>query len=314
MRDAAVHVIVTMPDGEGTQVARLLAAALPGARVDDARCATTAPEADYVVTGHRDAKVFEAQHALKAIFALGAGVGHLLTLPNLPPRVPLIRLEDAGMAAQMARYVLAAALRFAQRLDVYARQQRERQWRQLDPRSPATIKAGVLGMGVIGTQIAQALAAQGFRVRGHARTRKVVAGIECCAGGGELDAFLTGLDLLVAIVPLTPATTGMLDRRALALCADGAHVINIGRGALVVDDDLLALLDEGKLSGATLDVFRDEPLPADHPYWTCPGVAVTPHVAGVTLEPEAIAQIAAKIDRIERGLPVTGVVDRTRGY
>ena len=118
----------------------------------------------------------------------------------------------------------------------------------------------------------------------------------------------------VAVVPLTPATHGMLNRRALAKLADGAHVVNIGRGALVNDADLLALLDEGKLGGATLDVFDPEPLPPSHPYWTRSDVTLTPHVSGTTLPDIAVAQIAAKVRRLEQGLPVTGVVDRMRGY
>jgi glyoxylate/hydroxypyruvate reductase A len=214
----------------------------------------------------------------------------------------------------MVRYVVAAALRVAGRFDVYARQQQRRVWEQHAPRPPGAMTAGVLGLGMIGAAIAQALAAQGFRVRGHARTPKTLDGVDCHAGDAGLHAFLAGLDLLVAVVPLTPATRGMLNRRTLALLAAGAHLINVGRGAIVRDADLLALLDEGKLSGATLDVFDREPLPVEHPYWSRPDVTVTPHISGTTLAHEAVAQIAAKIRRLEQGLPVTGVVDRERGY
>jgi glyoxylate/hydroxypyruvate reductase A len=237
-----------------------------------------------------------------------------LSLPNLPRDVPLIRLEDAGMADQMIRYVLAATLRFAQRLDVYARQQRDGAWRQLAPRAPQEVEVGVLGLGVIGSAIAQALAGQGFAVRGFSRTRKAVGGVRCICGDAGLDEFLSGLDVLVSILPLTAQNVGILDRRALSLLRDGAHLINIGRGAHLVEADLLALLDAGKLSGATLDVFRDEPLPAGHPFWARPEIAITPHISGVTLPDRAVAQIADKIQRLERGLPVSGVVDRERGY
>jgi len=309
---APLRIAVSMDTDETAEVVARFSAELPGADVQDGRDAP--PGADYVVVGARDELLFERQRAMKAVFGFGAGVNGILALPGLPPHVPLIRLEDAGMAAQMVRYVLATALRVLGRLDVYARQQRARQWRRHPPRAPAEMAVGVLGLGVIGTAIARALVAQGFAVRGHAQTRKVEDRVACHAGAAEFDAFLSGLDLLTVVVPLTPHTRGIVDARALALLADGAHVVNIGRGPLVVDADLIAALDAGKLGGATLDVFAEEPLPPEHPFWSRDDVAVTPHVSGTTLPAEAIAQIAAKIRRLEQNLPVSGVVERIRGY
>jgi glyoxylate/hydroxypyruvate reductase A len=248
------------------------------------------------------------------MFTVSAGVGHALRMPGVPCAVPLVRVEDAGMAPQMVRYVLAAALRVALGLDRYARQQRDAAWARHMPRDVATIRAGVLGLGVIGSAIARALAAQGFAVRGYARRRVRLDGVDCFDESAGLPAFLAGLDLLVSVVPATPATDGILNAAALAHLADGAHLVNIGRGSALVEADLLALLDAGKLAGATLDVFRDEPLPADHPFWRRPDIVVTPHVAGMTLPAETVAQIAAKIARLERGEAVTGVVDHERGY
>jgi glyoxylate/hydroxypyruvate reductase len=272
------------------------------------------PPADYVVTGYRNATLFDRERSMKAIFTFSAGVAHVLALPNLPRDVPIIRLEDAGMGEQMMRYVLAATLRFAQRFDAYAKQQREGIWRAEKPKAPREFRIGVMGVGVIGSAIASALVPFGFGVRGFARERKSIEGVECYAGSAALDEFLSGLDVLVATMPVTRETTGILNRATLSRLAPGAHVVNIGRGALLVDTDLLALIDEGHLSGATLDVFDEEPLRRDHPYWRRAEIAVTPHVAGVTLPDQAVAQIAAKIRRLERGLPVTGVVDRERGY
>lgn len=307
-----MRLAVSVNGDNSAHVMRMFAAALPDVEVVDA--VTAGGDFDYVVAGVRDERLFASRRLPKAVFSFGAGVNAVLAIPNLPVDVPLIRLEDAGMAAQMIRYVLAAALRFAGHFDVYAKQQREHLWRAYDPRPPESMVAGVLGVGVIGGKIAQALATQGFRVRGHARNPKTLAGVDCYAGDAGLDAFLDGLDLLVAVVPLTAATRGMLDRRTLAKLAEGAHLINVGRGALVNDADLIALLDEGHLSGATLDVFDVEPLPPSHPYWSRSDVTLTPHVSGVTLPDMAVAQIAAKVRRLEQGLPVTGVVDRTRGY
>ncbi|MEO5764637.1 MAG: glyoxylate/hydroxypyruvate reductase A [Casimicrobiaceae bacterium] len=310
--EPSIRVAVVVEPQDSPRVLSLFAAALPEARIVDAR--TDGAVADYVVAGFRDDTLFERQRAMKAVFAFGAGVNGVLALPGLPASVPVIRLEDAGMAAQMVRYVLATVLRVAGGFDVYAAQQRDGVWRQHAVRPSSSIHVGVLGIGVIGGAIARSLAAQGFRVRGHARSRRTLDGVDCRAGDAGLDAFLDGLDILVAVLPLTPATRGLLCRRTLGKLAVGAHLINIGRGALVNDTDLIGLLDEGKLRGATLDVFDPEPLPHGHPFWSRSDVTVTPHVSGTTLPDEAVTQIAAKIRRLERGGPVTGVVDRTRGY
>ncbi|HEY3181131.1 MAG TPA: NAD(P)-dependent oxidoreductase [Casimicrobiaceae bacterium] len=313
-----MRIHISTPIDEAARIVAMFHEVLPDAQValvdGTARESSDPAGADYVVTGYRNAALFDRERRMKAIFAFSAGVGHLLSLPNLPRDVPLIRLEDAGMGPQMVRYVLAATLRFAQGFDLYARQQRDRRWRQVLPRAPRDIHVGVLGIGVIGGEIARALASLDFAVRGFARHPKSVAGVRCFAGEGEFNDFLQGLDVLVAVMPLTADNAGILNRATLSRLADGAHLINIGRGAHVVEADLLALIDEGKLSGATLDVFRDEPLPVNHPFWSCAEVAITPHIAGTTLPDQAVMQIAAKIERLERGLPVTGIVDRKRGY
>jgi glyoxylate/hydroxypyruvate reductase A len=313
-----MHIVVSLPADEAQPWMALFAAALPEARVDrhepDRPLDPSASQADYVVAAYPSKTLFAEQKSPKAVFTVSAGVGHMLRMPNVPREVPLIRVEDAGMAPQMIRYVLTAAMRFVQRLDVYRRQQRDAQWVQHPPRAPAQIKAGVMGLGVIGAAIAGALAAQNFAVRGHARTRKQIEGVHCHAGDGELGAFLDGLDLLVNVLPSTPATIGVLNRTNMARLADGAHLVSIGRGDALVEEDLLALLDAGKLSGATLDVFRKEPLPPAHPFWQRPEITVTPHVSGLTIPDETVAQIAAKIRCLERGERVSGVVDYARGY
>ncbi len=208
-----------------------------------------APPADYVVAYGKCDTLFDEQRRMKAVFTLSAGVGHLLRMPNVPRDVPIIRLEDAGMAEQMVRYVLAAALRFAQRFDVYARQQRDALWEQHEPRALSSIKAGVMGLGVIGAQVARALSAQGFAVRGFARSAKHVDGVTVYAGDARLDAFLDGLEFLVCVLPATPATEGILNLETMSRLADGAHVVNIGRGAALVEEDLVALVASGKLGG-----------------------------------------------------------------
>ncbi|MEO8344841.1 MAG: glyoxylate/hydroxypyruvate reductase A [Betaproteobacteria bacterium] len=296
----------------------LFEAALPGAHVELREPGQAvdpgAIPADFVAIYGPCETVFTGQRGLKAVFALSAGIGHLLALPGLPRSVPLIRLEDAGMATEMIRYVQAAALRFVLRLDTYARQQREANWVQQATRAPSSLKAGVMGLGVIGAQVAQALVEQGFAVRGYAQSEKKLKGVQVFAGKSRLDAFLDGLNVLVSVLPATPATDGILNRQSLSRLADGAHVVNIGRGAALVDDDLVALVERGKLSGATLDVFREEPLPSDHLFWRYPEIVVTPHISGITGPAAAVAQVAGKIAQLERGEPVSGIVAFEKGY
>jgi glyoxylate/hydroxypyruvate reductase len=317
-RRAPVRIVASLSEAAAVEWMPLFTAALPQAYLvrREPECAVdpAALQADYAVVVEPCTTLLLEQQALRAVFTVSAGVGHVLQMPGASSHVPLIRVEDAGMAPQMVRYVLAAALRFAQGADRYARQQRAGRWERHEPRRPGTIRAGVLGLGVIGTPVAQALASQGFNVRGFARTLKRIAGIDCFDEARGFAGFLHDLDFLVSVVPATPATDGILNRASLALLADGAHVVNIGRGTALVEDDLLPLLDSGKLSGATLDVFRTEPLPPDHPFWQREDIFVTPHVSGMTLHAETVAQIAAKIERCGLGEVVTGIVDHARGY
>jgi glyoxylate/hydroxypyruvate reductase A len=273
-----------------------------------------APQADVAVVWRPPPALFAEQPRLAAVFNLGAGVDALLDNPALPPAVPLYRLEDAGMARALAEYVLAAVLRVYRRFDRYATAQAAQRWQPEPVPARHRYAVGVLGLGVIGRAIATTLSQQGFAVRGHARSRHALAGVACRAGEAELPSFLDGLDVLVSVLPATPATRGLLDRAALSRLAPGAHVVNVGRGSALVEDDLLALLDSGQLGGATLDVFATEPLPAQHPFWSRREIVITPHVSAETeLEP-AIEQVADKLARWSRGEPVGGAVDRARGY
>jgi glyoxylate/hydroxypyruvate reductase A len=270
--------------------------------------------ADYAAVWYPAAEVLAGQTGLRAIFNLGAGVEALLRRVALPPGVPVIRLEDAGMARQMAEYVTWAVLRYFRRLDTYAAQQSRAQWKLHRPLRHPDFPVGVMGMGVLGAHVAGALVTLGFPVLGWSRGRKEARGIRLFAGPAELDAFLAGSRALVCMLPLTADTEGILNRNTLSRLPRGSYVINVARGGLIVDDDLLAALDAGQIAGATLDVFHEEPLPAAHPYWRHPQVLVTPHASAMTLLDEAAEQVAGKIRRLERGEPVTGVVDPARGY
>lgn len=272
------------------------------------------PLYEYAVLWAPPARLFDGQDSLKAIFALGAGVDSLMRCPGLPAGVPVIRIEDAGMADQMVEYALYAALQRLRRFDEYRHFSAEGQWQPLPFTARKDVRVGVLGLGELGRRVASALADFGFSVSAWSRSEKQAAGIRCHHGSAGLDAVLASSDVLVVLLPLTDATRGLLDHRNLSLLPEGSCVVNLARGPIIVDDDLLALLATGHIGFAFLDVFRVEPLPPDHPYWSHPRVCVTPHIAAVIPPAESVAQISGKIRALEAGQRPSGVVDRGKGY
>ncbi|WP_454719651.1 MULTISPECIES: 2-hydroxyacid dehydrogenase [Cupriavidus] len=289
----------------------------------EAQCLTwedsQSERADYAVVWRPPLEMLRGRTDLKAVFNLGAGVDGILGLRDdapdaLPEGVPIVRLDDAGMAAQMIEYVTHAVLRYFRRLDEYALAQQAGTWRFLKPHRRAGFSVGVMGVGTLGAQIAQALAGFGFPVRGWSRTPREIAGVQGFAGEAGQAAFLDGLHVLVNVLPLTPETENILDARLLGKLAQGAYLVNVARGQHVVEEDLLAAVQSGQIAGATLDVFRTEPLPAGHAFWGEPRITITPHVAALTLREDSIAQIAGKIRALAAGQPVAGVVDLQRGY
>jgi len=257
-------------------------------------------------------------HRLQAIFSLGAGVEHILADPDLPD-VPVVRNVEPDLTIRMTEYVVLHVLLHHRRQRLYDIQQRERVWHELAQPVASTVAVGVMGLGELGAAAAAALARLGFRVAGFSRTPKSLAGIECFHGERGLEAFLRRTEILVCLLPVTPATQGLLDLKLLRKlkrdgALGGAYLINAARGALQVEADILAALDEGALAGATLDVFRREPLPAASPLWRHPKVTITPHNAA-TSDPRAFAaNVLRQIDRFEKGLSFEHVVDRARGY
>ena len=284
---------------------------LPEARVE--AWAPGAEPADYAVVWAPPQNFLDAQPRLKGLFNIGAGVDALMQL-RLPTGVPVVRLDDAGMSVQMAEYVCHAVIRYFRELDVYAEEAQQAHWAFRRPRVRADFTVGVMGLGVLGQRVAQALRGFEFPVVGWSRTLRLVEGITCHAGAEGFGAFLGASQVLVNLLPLTPDTENILNRDTLAQLRPGAYVINVARGAHLVDADLLALLDSGHLAGATLDVFRTEPLPAEHPFWQHRCITVTPHTSARTLRDESVAQIVGKIRALQRGEFITGVVDPLRGY
>ncbi len=288
-----------------------LRAALPQAQVSLWKSGDAA--ADYGVVWVPPQAFFDQQPQLKAAFNIGAGVDALLRL-RVAPTTRLVRLDDAGMAAQMAEYVCHALLRFYRDFDAYAQQQTQALWLQRKVPDRAEVPVGIMGLGVLGEHVARAVAALDFPVNGWSRSAKQIEGVRSFAGNDQLNAFLAASKVLVCLMPLTADTRDLLNRNTLSQLQRGAYLINVARGAQLVEEDLLALLENGHMAGATLDVFRTEPLPADHAFWKHPKVVVTPHISARTLRAQSIRQIAGKLLAMERGEAVAGLVDSAAGY
>jgi glyoxylate/hydroxypyruvate reductase A len=288
-----------------------LRAALPAA--DVAVWEPGAPAADYAVVWAPPQAFLDEQPGLRAVFNIGAGVDALLKL-RLPPTARVVRLDDAGMSVQMAEYVCHAVIRHFREFDGYEADVRQGRWSYRKPRSRADFAVGVMGLGVLGSRVAQALRVFEFPVNGWSRSPKALDGVRGFSGREGFNDFLAASRVLVNLLPLTPDTQDILNRGTLSRLQPGGYIVNVARGAHLVDEDLLALLDEGHLAGATLDVFRTEPLPAGHPFWAHPKITVTPHTSARTLRDESIAQIAGKIRALEQGEPIAGIVDPVRGY
>ena len=288
-----------------------LQAALPQAEVSLWQAG--APLADHAVVWAPPQLFFDEQTQLKGVFNIGAGVDALLQL-RLPPKATIVRLNDAGMSVQMAEYVCHAVIRYFRELDTCQADARSGKWAYRKPRERAEFSIGVMGLGVLGARVAQSLRSFEFPVNGWSRSAKVLEGVRCFSGAGQFNDFLATSQVLVNLLPLTPDTRHIMNRDTLSKLKPGAFVINVARGAHLVDEDLLALLDEGHLAGATLDVFSVEPLPSAHPFWLHPKITVTPHASARTMRETSITQIVGKIRALEQGAPIVGIVDPVRGY
>jgi len=272
-----------------------------------------APLADHAIVWAPPQQFIDEQNGLKTLFNIGAGVDALLQL-RLPPKLKVVRLDDAGMSVQMAEYVCHAVIRHFREFDAYDVDTQSGKWSYRKPRIRADFSVGVVGLGVLGERVAKALQVFEFPVLGYSRSPKDLPGIRSFSGPQGLADFLQATRVLVNLMPLTTETENMLNHSSLSQLQRGGYLINVARGKHVVEEDLITLIDSGHLAGATLDVFRTEPLPADNPLWAHPKITVTPHTSARTLREESIAQIVGKIKALQRGEPINGVVDPQRGY
>ena len=309
-----MHILFACPHHDPDAWVPLLEAAMPGCRISVWNPEGPPSGADVALVWRPPAELFRHETGLTTLFNLGAGVDALLKMPEIPPHVRIVRLEDAGMALQMAEYALYALLRVSRDFEAFDRAQARQHWEPGEGSRPADWPVGVLGLGQVGLRVAQTLAGFGYPVAGWSRSPRDIPDVESYAGMDALPAFLARTRFLVNVLPLTPDTAGILNRDTLSRLLPGAHLVNVGRGEHLVEDDLVQMLEEGEIAGATLDVFHTEPLPRDHPFWRDARVHVTPHIAARTLRDESIAQIAAKVAQLRRGEAISGVVERERGY
>ena len=225
-----------------------------------------------------------------------------------------MRLVDPYMTDAMSEYIVLQVLRLHRQDLIYRAQQAAPQWREHEQKNAAERTVGLLGFGQLGQDAAAKLTGLGFDVAGWSRSGRAVSGFLTYGGTAGLDALLGRSEILVSLLPMTPETEGILDTALFARLPRGAGLVNAGRGRQLIEVDLLAALDSGQISAAVLDVFREEPLPKEHPFWRHPRIVVTPHVAAETHPPTALPIIARAIADFEQGLPIANLIDRDKGY
>ena len=278
---------------------------------------TGAPaETDVVLCWHAPTGLFGALPRLRLIHSIAAGADHITADPSVPPDIPICRIIDPDMASGMVAYVVWAVAHRHRHFDQYLARSAAGIWQESPIVPNRQHRVGIAGLGVLGLAVAKALALLGYDVAGWSRSPKpdLPDGIVGYHGADQLGAFLARTDCLVCLLPLTEETQGFLSADLFARLPAGAHLINVGRGAHLVDRDLLAALERGQLGAATLDAFTEEPLPAEHPFWRDPRIIVTPHIATRTGPTVVVTQLLANLARLDAGTPLVGAIDRQRGY
>ena len=278
-------------------------------------------EIEYVLAWQPPKGLLKTLPNLRLIVSVGAGVDGLLADPDLP-QVPMVRFVDPDLTGRMTEYVALHVLYHHRRMSEFHELQARKVWKYLAEPAAHEVRVGLMGLGVLGSAAVAALRVFGYQLRGWSRSRKSLDGVACYSGMGELDAFLAETDILAVLLPLTPDTRGILNRRLFAKLSrqgrdarlPGPVLINAGRGGLQVDADILASLEASELYAASLDVFEAEPLPHSSPLWSHPRVVITPHNAAES-DPAAIARYALRqMAAQHRGEPLQNLVDRTQGY
>ncbi len=276
---------------------------------DDPRIA----DAEVAICWDAPRGIYAQMPRLKLVHSIAAGIDNVVAEQDLRG-LPVCRVVDPMLAEGMLQYVLWGVLMFHRKIDLAMRSQREQQWKRPLQTPAASCRVGLMGLGEMGGRIAEVLPTLGYTVRGWSRTPKQIAGVTTFSGEAGYRDFLAGTDVLVCLIPLTPETRGILDRRTFDALPKGATLIHCGRGEHLVEADLIAALQSGQLRGAALDVFEKEPLPPGNPLWTTPGVLVTPHMATMATFDVVAQQIVRNIGQLGRGEPLLHTADMARGY
>ncbi len=306
-----MSIVLVIPDRKLTQLVTELQQHLPDVPIEVWPEVKDPSAVTFAVVWRQPSGSLQQFPNLKALQSFGAGVDNILADPLLPS-LPLARIVDPDLSASMVQYLDSAMHFYRSRFDQFLSAQQQQRWYPKSRRNLASVT--VLGLGELGRAAALHFASQGMQVSGWSFSQKTIAGIRCYAGSAELAEALADADVLICLLPLTAATTDLLNNQTLALCKPGVILINVARGAIIEDEALLAALRSGHVAGACLDVFRQEPLPPEHPYWHEPNVMVTPHISAVTNAKTAVAQIAANYLRVQQGQTMCNLIDRQRGY
>jgi glyoxylate/hydroxypyruvate reductase A len=307
-----MSIALIIPDRKLDTVVAALQQQLPDVAIEVWPHISEPETVEFAVVWKQPAGAVASLPNLQALQSFGAGVDSILSDTTLPASLPLARIIDPHLTASMLDYLDTVVNYYRLRFDEFGNNQLQQVWK---PRSPRKIRhLTVLGLGELGSVAARHFAGLGYSVRGWSGSLRQIDGVQCFAGDDQFADAVAEADLLICLLPLTPATENLLNEVRLAQLKTGAILVNVARGAIVDDEALLAALQTGQLAAACLDVFRIEPLPAQHRFWTTPGILLTPHISAVTNADTAVAQIAENYRRVQAGLPLLNPVDRTRGY
>lgn len=251
---------------------------------------------------------------LKYIASSGAGVDFVFEDTNVPTHLPITRVIDTMLASDMSEYVIAVIFSHLKHLNQYKINQINSIWKPINYHRIADFTIGILGLGALGTILSEDLTRFGFKTQGWSLSKKSLEGVKTYAGQVELTSFLSTTQILVCLLPLTNETTGILNKALFEKLPKGAYLINVARGGHLVDRDILQVLDKGHLSGAALDVYHQEPLPKDHPFWRHDKIHMTPHFASVSDTQSVVPQILENYKRMKSGKPLLNLVSKSKGY
>lgn len=266
---------------------------------------------DYAITWNHPPGIFRNYPNLEVVASMGAGVDHIMRDQDIPEEVKITRVVDEQLSKDMSLFVLALVLEHMRNLSFHHCSD---EWEVRKYKRTGDITAGIMGLGVLGSAAAETLVKNDFRVLGWSATPKEIAGVQTFAGNEQLDAFLSETNVLICLLPLTPETENILDRNLFEKLRKGSYLINVARGGHLVEEDLLEFVENEHLSGASLDVFRTEPLPKEHPFWSDPRIKITPHIASVTHPRSVVPQLMENYYRMQQQKKLKNVVARRKGY